>query len=130
MIKSHTCPVADGTNELPIRALFLKCYNPATQGVDASEAIFQWKQDNYIRVTDSDYVLMSKLGVGEAFKLFVQILVETFGEEHITAPPKHKTGFKGQSQMFYARKSPRRMKPRCFAFNRRENQLNYLGVAL
>lgn len=127
MVKSYLCPES-GTDDKPMLALFLRCYDMAHNSVDASTAISLWRQDNYIRVTEKDFIQTAKAGIGEAFKLFIEILSETFGESHITAPSKYKTGFINQSRMLCARKNQRQTKPRCFAFNRKDNQLTYIGI--
>lgn len=130
MCKAWNCPVADGTNERSLIELFMMCYNPSQDSMDVSTAIFEWKRQNYHRASERDMQMMGKLGLANAFKVFLDTLTEVFGAEHITEPLKCKTGYKGQSRMTLARKHPRAPKKRNFAFNRKDNQLAYLGVRL
>ena len=127
-MKSYLCPESDGKNTIQIGKLFLECCDLQNDSVDASLAVSQWRLNNYTRATEKDFKLFNAAGKGEAFRLFIDILTETYGLEHITEPPKMKVGFLGQTKMLCARLHPRGEKKRNRAFNRKENQLAYLGI--
>lgn len=126
MIKSPNCPEYVQGEEKSILELFTRCFDAKWNSVDSSTAISEWRLDNYSRVSDNDFKMMQKFGFGDAFKLFVDILSETYGLHHITEPPKFTTGMINQSKMTLARKSPRQEKSKNYAWKRRENQLSYV----
>lgn len=128
MIKRWDCPEATVENTIPVFQLFIKCFNPVTNSIDASTALSEWKMQNYTRVSERDFILAKKVMWSDAFQMFVELLVECFGDEHITEPLKYKTGFIGQSKMLYTRKAPRRPKARNTAWAKKDNQLMYVGI--
>lgn len=131
MLKSGICPEFDGRNAVHILKLFMDCYDFKSKALDVSSAIVGWRHENFTLASKSDYAFVAKAGMAEPFDTFIDVLSENYGRDNIEEPPRCSgAGWFHQSKMHYVRSTPKPEKPRNHAFNKKDNQLEYLAVAL